>query len=191
MASRMKFLAPPLLAPALVLAACGGAGGEGEQEDVTVQIAEGPRNAIEVLGGNEDFSSLTTAIEAAGLSETLTGSTPVTIFAPNNAAFDQLGDGALDDLLKPENRPKMTGLLTYHILPGKTDAAALAKMIDESGGSAELGTVNGGKISATMDGEEIVLADEAGGTARITSVDIDTSNGTIHAIDSVVSPSTE
>ena len=123
--------------------------------------------------------------------ETLTGTGPFTILAPNNAAFDKLEDGTVDDLLKPENQAKLTGLLTYHIIPGKVDAAALAKIIADGGGSAEIGTVSGGKLTARMDGEDIMLTDEAGGLSKITSVDVETSNGTIHVIDSVAMPAAE
>lgn len=188
---RMKYLALPMFAAAMALTACGDAATDTPESESTEQIAEGPGTAIDVLAGNEDFSTLTAALESAGLTETLTGTGPFTILAPNNAAFDKLEDGTVDDLLKPENQAKLTGLLTYHIIPGKIDAAALAKMIADGGGSAEIGTVSGGKLTVRMDGEDIVLTDEAGGLSKITSVDVETSNGTIHVIDSVAMSAAE
>ncbi|MEZ5692380.1 MAG: fasciclin domain-containing protein [Altererythrobacter sp.] len=188
---RMKYLAFPMFATAMALTACGDTATDTPEGEPTEQIAEGPGTAIDVLAGNEDFSTLTAALESAGLTETLTGTGPFTILAPNNAAFDKLEDGTVDDLLKPENQAKLTGLLTYHIIPGKVDAAALAKMIADGGGSAEIGTVSGGKLITRMDGEDIVLTDEAGGLSKITSVDVETSNGTIHVIDSVAMPAAE
>ena len=127
-------------------------------------------------------------MKAAGLVETLQTPGPFTVFAPTNAAFEMLPKGTVETLLKPENKSTLAGVLTYHVVPGRIDAAELAKMIKEGNGKAELTTVAGGKLWASVKGNQVMLMDEKGGTATVTIKDVYQSNGVIHVIDHVVLP---
>lgn len=188
MTKRMTYLAVPMLASALVLAACGETADTTEPADAEMTEAVEANTVVDVAKGNPDFSTLVAAVEAAQLAETLSGTGPFTVFAPNNAAFEKLPAGTVDGLLKPEGQAQLTGLLTYHVVAGKTDAAALAKAIADGDGKAELTTVNGGKLTASMDGENVILTDAGGNTSTVTATDVEASNGVIHVIDTVVMP---
>ncbi len=188
----MKFLAIPALASALALAACGA---PAEDTDATVAdtTAMAPEateegNVVEVAQGNPDFSTLVTAVTAADLGATLSGAGPFTVFAPTNAAFDKLPAGTLETLTAPEGKEQLQGILTYHVVPGETNAAALIEAINANDGSYEMTTVNGGTLTATLNGETVTLTDAAGGTSTITATDVEASNGVIHVIDTVVMP---
>jgi len=135
-----------------------------------------------------DHTTLVAAVKAAGLVDTLNGKGPFTVFAPTNAAFDQLPAGAVDNLLKPENKSMLTRVLTYHVVAGRYDAKALASLIAKGKGKAKLKTVSGGTLWAMMDGNNIVLRDEKGGTATVTTADVYQSNGVIHVINMVLMP---
>ena len=110
------------------------------------------------------------------------------MFAPVNAAFTALPPGTVDNLLKPENKAQLRKVLTYHVVMGKMDSAALAKAIDAGGGKATLTAVSGGMLTATKSGNTILVADEAGGTAKVTIPDVVQSNGVIHVVDKVLLP---
>jgi uncharacterized surface protein with fasciclin (FAS1) repeats len=128
-------------------------------------------------------------VKAAGLVGTLKGAGPFTVFAPTNEAFDKLPAGTVETLLKPENKALLTKVLTYHVVAGRLSATDLKKKIKEGNGTAELDTVEGGKLWASEhDGQHIVLKDEKGGTALVTIPNVFQSNGVIHVIDSVVMP---
>lgn len=135
-----------------------------------------------------DHTTLVAAVKAAGLVDTLQGKGPFTVFAPTNAAFDQLPAGTVDNLLKPENKSMLTTVLTYHVVAGKYDSQALAKLIAKGKGKASLKTVSGGTLWAMMDGSNIVLRDEKGGTSTVTTADVYQSNGVIHVINMVLMP---
>lgn len=136
-----------------------------------------------------DHTTLVAAVKAAGLVNTLKGAGPFTVFAPVNDAFENLPEGTVPTLLKPENKALLTGVLTYHVVPGNLDFKALKKLIKKGGGIAELITVNGAKIWATMNGDmNILLKDEKGAFANITVFDVKQSNGVIHVIDAVLLP---
>jgi uncharacterized surface protein with fasciclin (FAS1) repeats len=135
-----------------------------------------------------EHTTLVAAVKAAGLVDTLKGKGPFTVFAPTNAAFDQLPAGAVDNLLKPENKSMLTRVLTYHIVAGKYDAKALANLIAKGKGKAKLKTVSGGTLWAMMDGNNIVLRDEKGGTSTVTTADVYQSNGVIHVVNMVLMP---
>lgn len=147
------------------------------------------KNIVQNAMNSADHTTLVAAVKAAGLVETLEGAGPYTVFAPTNAAFEKLPQGAVDNLLKPENKDQLTRVLTYHVVAGKWSAADLKKKIKEGNGTAELTTVAGGKLWATLHmGKHIMLKDEKGGTALITIPDVFQSNGVIHVIDTVVMP---
>jgi uncharacterized surface protein with fasciclin (FAS1) repeats len=135
-----------------------------------------------------DHTTLVAAVKAAGLVDTLKGNGPFTVFAPTNAAFDQLPAGTVENLLKPENKSMLTKVLTYHVVAGKYDSKALAKLIAKGKGKASLKTVSGGTLWAMMDGSNIVLRDEKGGTSTVTTADVYQSNGVIHVINKVLMP---
>src|SRR3954469_11900478 len=135
-----------------------------------------------------DHTTLVAAVKAAGLVDTLKGNGPFTVFAPTNAAFEQLPAGTVDNLLKPENKSMLTKVLTYHVVAGKYDSQALAKLIAKGKGKASLKTVSGGTVWAMMDGNNIVLRDEKGGTSTVTTADVYQSNGVIHVVNMVLMP---
>ena len=128
------------------------------------------------------------AVKAAGLVDTLKSPGPFTVFAPTNAAFSALPAGTVDTLLKPENKGKLTGVLTYHVVPGKLNAADLIKQIDAGGGKAQLKTAAGGTLTATASGKTVTVTDESGGAAKVTIADVNQSNGVIHVVDKVLLP---
>ena len=132
---------------------------------------------------------LVAAVTAAGLVETLKGKGPFTVFAPTNEAFAKLPDGTVENLLKPESKDMLTSVLTYHVIPGKLDSDAIAKAIKAGKGKAELKTVNGSTLWAIMNGpKNVILQDEKGNIANISTYDVYQSNGVIHVIDAVVMP---
>ena len=116
------------------------------------------------------------------------GKGPFTVFAPTNAAFDALPAGTVDTLLKPENNATLTKVLTYHVVAGNYDSKSIAKAIKKGNGTATFTTVAGGKLTAKMDGDTLVLMDEKGGMSKVTIADVRQSNGVIHVIDTVVLP---
>ncbi len=147
------------------------------------------KNIIENAVNSADHTTLVAAVKAAGLVETLEGPGPFTVFAPTNEAFAKLPAGTVDTLLKPENKATLTKVLTYHVVSGRWSAAELKKQIKAGNGTAELTTVEGGKLWASLqDGTHIMLKDEKGGTAMVTIPNVFQSNGVIHVIDTVVMP---
>jgi len=143
---------------------------------------------VDAAIASPDHTTLVTAVQAAGLVETLSGAGPFTVFAPTNAAFAKLPAGTVESLTQPANRTALQGILTYHVVPGRVSAADLGSLIDAGGGSATLTTVQGGTLTATRDGGSIRLTDARGGTSTVTAADVAGSNGVIHVIDTVVMP---
>ena len=146
------------------------------------------KNIIENAVNSKDHTTLVAAVKAAGLVETLEGAGPFTVFAPTNAAFDKLPKGTVETLLKPENKAKLTGILTYHVVAGKYSSKDLMDMIKKGMGKAELTTVNGQKLTAKMEGGKLVLIDAKGGKATVTTADVFQSNGVIHVTNAVSLP---
>jgi uncharacterized surface protein with fasciclin (FAS1) repeats len=143
------------------------------------------KNIVENAMNSKDHTTLVAAVKAAGLVDTLEGSGPFTVFAPTNEAFAKLPAGTVDMLLKPENKAMLTKVLTYHVIPGKVTSKDLKKMIEDGGG---IKTVEGGTITAMVEGGKIVLKDEKGGTSTVTIADVYQSNGVIHVVDTVLMP---
>ena len=137
---------------------------------------------------SKDHTTLVAAVKAAGLVDTLKSAGPFTVFAPTNTAFAMLPAGTVDTLLKPENKATLTQVLTYHVVPGRIDAAGLAAQIRAGGGQATLRTVSGGTLTASMRGDMIVLTDAKGGMSVVTIPDVAQSNGVIHVVDHVLLP---
>jgi len=146
------------------------------------------KNIIQNAVNSADHTTLVAAVKAAGLVETLEGSGPFTVFAPTNEAFAKLPAGTVDTLLKPENKPTLTKVLTYHVVAGRLSASDLKKQIKAGNGTAELTTVEGGKLWASEEGNRIMLKDEKGGTTWVTIPNVFQSNGVIHVVDAVLMP---
>ena len=170
---------------------------------VAIAFAAASVNAQTIVGGAEmlqskdivdnamnsqDHTTLVAAVKAADLVPTLKGAGPFTVFAPTNAAFAQLPAGTVETLLKPENKPMLAEILTYHVVPGRIDAAALQQRIAEGNGKASLTTVAGENLTATSSGGTIMLTDARGGMSHVTTADVQQSNGVIHVVDKVVMP---
>jgi len=146
------------------------------------------KNIIQNAVNSKDHTTLVAAVKAAGLVDTLSGAGPFTVFAPTNDAFAKLPAGTVDSLLKPEMKGTLTKVLTYHVVAGKWDAAAIVKAIKDNKGSYEIKTVSGGKLWASMNGKNVEIKDEKGGKAWVTIADVNQSNGVIHVINAVLMP---
>lgn len=144
------------------------------------------KNIIENAVNSKDHTTLVAAVKAAGLVETLQGKGPFTVFAPTNAAFEKLPKGTVETLLKPENKAMLQGVLTYHVVAGKWSAADVMAAIKKGKGTAEVATVQGGKLWFMLDGKDVWIKDEKGGKAKVTIADVNQSNGVIHVIDTVL-----
>ena len=134
---------------------------------------------VDIAASNPDFSTLVTAVQAAGLTETLAGPGPYTVFAPTNDAFAKLPAGTVETLLEPANKDQLTSILTYHVVPAEVMAADVT--------AGDVTTVNGATFSVSTDGG-VVISDGQGGTANVVQTDIVASNGVIHVIDAVLLP---
>ena len=146
------------------------------------------KTIVENASASPDHTTLVAAVKAAGLVETLSGKGPFTVFAPTNAAFDALPAGTVDTLLKPENKKKLTAVLTYHVVAGDLTAAKLAAKIKAGKGKAKLKTVNGESLTAMSEGDKVMLKDSKGNVANVTIADVKQSNGEVHVIDKVLMP---
>ena len=146
------------------------------------------KTVVENASAAPNLSTLVAAVKAAGLVDTLSGPGPFTVFAPTNDAFNKLPAGTVDTLLKPENLDQLKKILTYHVVAGKMDSKAIAKAIKQGHGTATLKTVEGGTLTAKMDGKSLMLTDEKGGTSTVTTADVYQSNGVAHVIDTVLMP---
>ncbi len=144
------------------------------------------KDIVDNAVNSKDHTTLVAAVKAAGLVETLKSAGPFTVFAPTNAAFAKLPAGTVDMLLKPANKGTLAGVLTYHVIAGKLGSKEIAAAIKAGGGKAVVTTVQGGKLTASMKGKNLILTDEKGGTAKVTIADVFQSNGVIHVIDAVV-----
>jgi uncharacterized surface protein with fasciclin (FAS1) repeats len=147
------------------------------------------KNIVENAVNSKSHTTLVAAVKAADLVATLQTKGPFTVFAPVNDAFENLPAGTVETLLKPENKATLTKVLTYHVVAGKMNYDDIAKAIKAGGGKATMKTVSGGTLTAMMNGmHNIVLKDEGGNMANITTYDVNQSNGVIHVIDAVVLP---
>lgn len=146
------------------------------------------KNIIQNAVNSKDHTTLVAAVKAAGLVETLEGKGPFTVFAPTNAAFAKLPAGTVDTLLKPENKAKLTKILTCHVVAANAMSSAIGKMIKDDGGEHKVKTVGGCTLTVKMQGDKIVIVDEKGQTATVTIADVKQSNGVIHVIDTVLLP---
>lgn len=182
-----KFLSAAVIASALIAGAATTSSAQnvmvgGEAMYPTKDIVD---NAVK----SADHTTLVAAVKAAGLVETLKSKGPFTVFAPVNDAFENLPDGTVATLLKPENKAALTKVLTYHVVPGRLNATALMALIKKGRGRAMLKTASGGTLTASMNGpRNVVISDESGNTARISTYDVYQSNGVIQVVDRVLLP---
>ena len=144
------------------------------------------KNIVENASKSQDHTTLVAAVKAAGLVETLEGKGPFTVFAPTNEAFEALPKGTVDTLLKPENKKKLTAVLTYHVVAGDLTAEKLMAMTKK--GKAKLKTVNGESLTVMAKGGQVMVSDAKGDVATVTIADVTQSNGVIHVIDKVLLP---
>jgi uncharacterized surface protein with fasciclin (FAS1) repeats len=180
-----------LASAAVALSACG-------REAPAEQTAPAPTPApapagtdtvLKVAQRDPDFTTLVSALQTAGVAGTLDGAGPFTVFAPTNAAFEKVPAERRDALTKPEGQADLRRLLTYHVVPGDLNAAALMQRIQAGGGSLALTTLQGGVLTARTNPDgSISLTDAAGGTSRVAEADMAASNGVIHGVDTVLSP---
>jgi uncharacterized surface protein with fasciclin (FAS1) repeats len=154
----------------------------------TLSIYAQKKDIVDIAIGSEAHTTLVAAVKAADLVTALKGDGPFTVFAPVNDAFGKLPAGTVDNLLKPENKATLAKILTYHVVAGNLDAAAVLAAIKKGNGSVTLTTVSGGNLTASLDKGKVKLTDEKGGSAYVTTTDLKGSNGVIHVIDSVVLP---
>lgn len=146
------------------------------------------KDLVANASASPDHTTLVSAVQAADLVATLQGPGPYTVFAPTDAAFQALPAGTVEGLLQPDQKEALAGILTYHVVPGSVDAAALASQIEAGGGTATLATVNGAELTAALEGDAVVITDAKGGKARVSTADLRASNGVIHVVDAVLMP---
>ncbi len=157
-------------------------------ETAVVEDAATTGTIVEVAQGDETFSTLVTAVTAAGLGETLSGTGPFTVFAPTNAAFAKLPAGTVEKLTT-DDKDTLKAILTYHVVEGAVDAATLTSAITAAGDAGySITTVGGGKLTAKIVDGGVVLTDAAGNMSKVTATDVAASNGLIHVIDTVLMP---
>lgn len=178
---------------ALFMVACGEKKKEVKEEPVeeaveAVMEEEAAPNIVEVAVGNENFSTLVAAVQAADLVSTLSGDGPFTVFAPTNDAFGKLPEGTVETLLLPENKDMLTGILTYHVVAGEYGATAVVEAITGNNGSYAVTTVQGKELTLSLVDGNVVLTDAKGNASTVIMADVEASNGVIHAIDTVVMP---
>jgi len=185
----------------ILLSACAGgmgmgsnsASGSGSMSGMSNPMVGGAamyptKDIVDNAVNSKDHTTLVAAVKAAGLVDTLKSAGPFTVFAPTNEAFAALPPGTVDTLLKPENKATLTKVLTYHVVPGKLDGAALSQRVMAGGGRAMLQTASGGTLVVTMSGNNVMVTDEKGGTAMVTIANVYQSNGVIHVVNKVLLP---
>lgn len=155
---------------------------ETETTEETTEDAEAADDIVDTAVAAGDFTTLTTALEAAGLDETLRGEGPFTVFAPTDEAFDALPEGTVDELLADPSGD-LTDILEYHVVAGEVMAADVLEMDGET-----VETVQGATFTIEIDGEQVVLVDTAGNRVNVTDTDVEAENGVIHVLDAVLSP---
>jgi uncharacterized surface protein with fasciclin (FAS1) repeats len=155
---------------------------------MAVHVSAQQKDVVDVAIGSSAHTTLVTAVKSADLVTTLKGKGPFTVFAPTNDAFSKLPAGTVDALLKPENKAKLAGILTYHVVPGKLMASDVLAAIKKGNGKVVLTTVNGGELTVTLDGGKVKITDAKGGVSYVTTADLNASNGVVHVVDAVLMP---
>ena len=160
------------------------------KKEKTVMVGGAPmypsKNIVENAVNSKDHTTLVAAVKAAGLVETLQSKGPFTVFAPTNAAFEKLPAGTVETLVMPENKETLTKILTYHVVPGRISSKDLMAWIKKNGGKYMAKTVQGEELTFWMKGMNLYVKDTKGNSAKITTADVNQSNGVIHVIDTVL-----
>ncbi|WP_405369942.1 fasciclin domain-containing protein [Nonlabens sp. Asnod2-A12] len=146
------------------------------------------KTIVENAVNSKDHTTLVAAVKAADLIDVLSSTGPFTVFAPTNAAFEALPAGTVETLVKPENKEKLQGILTYHVIAGKFNAADVVALIKKNNGKAVVKTVAGSELTLSLSGDKVVVTDANGGSATVTIADVAQSNGVIHVVDAVLLP---
>lgn len=146
------------------------------------------KDIVDIAVGSSAHTTLVAAVKAADLVSTLKSKGPFTVFAPTNDAFGKLPAGTVETLLKPENKGKLTAVLTYHVVAGNLGSKEVVEAIKKGNGKAVVTTVQGSQLTLSLDGSKVKVTDANGNSAYVTAVDLNASNGVIHVIDSVVLP---
>jgi len=158
----------------------------------TVMVGGAPmmssKTIVENASKAKNLTTLVAAVKAAGLVDTLSGPGPFTVFAPTNAAFAKLPKGTVETLVMPENKKTLTGILTYHVIPGKLSAADIVAAAKKRGGKAEYRTVNGETLTFLVKGKSLTIVDAKGRTAKVSVPNVYQSNGVVHVINTVLLP---
>jgi uncharacterized surface protein with fasciclin (FAS1) repeats len=178
------------LAMAIGLLALSGCNSQNQAHEDATKGSEAVKQAGDktIAAGLDQNSDFFKAAKAAGLDATLAGPGPYTVIVPDDAAFNKLPQGTFDNWLKPESRTELTRVMTYHILPGTVLTADIGKAIDDGKGKAVLATMGGGTLTATRDGDKIILTDGAGHKATMAATDETLANGVVHRVDTVLIP---
>jgi uncharacterized surface protein with fasciclin (FAS1) repeats len=153
-----------------------------------VNVSAQGKDVVDIAIGSPAHTTLVAAVKAADLVGTLKSKGPFTVFAPTNDAFAKLPAGTVETLLKPENKSKLAGVLTYHVVAGNLMAADVVAAIKKGNGKAEVTTVNGQKLTISMMGDKVMITDANGNSAHVTAADLKGTNGVVHVIDSVLLP---
>ncbi len=159
------------------------------EEENKMRMADMEANSIAAKAmANENLSTLVSALQAADLAETLKGEGEYTVFAPTNDAFSKVPKATMDNLMKPENKEQLQGLLKYHVVQGKMTAADVLAKIKEANNKLDVTTLNGEVLTLSEKGGNVMIKDAKGNSATVTSADMDASNGVVHTIDKVLMP---
>jgi uncharacterized surface protein with fasciclin (FAS1) repeats len=199
MAVRRFMVGAAVATLAVVTAACGDDDEAAQQEDPSAaaetetestndaagdsksSMSETPATVVDVAASDENFSTLVTAVQAAGLADTLSGAGPFTVFAPINDAFAALPQGTVDALLQPDSRDQLTSVLTYHVVAARA-------LSDDLTDGMTVTTVQGQALTVNMTGTAVTLTDASGNTVSVLQPDIEAGNGVVHVIDGVLLP---
>jgi len=184
----MKFITKKLLMSGAAIFAMAGIATAQDNPMVGGAAMFAERNIVENAVNSADHTTLVAAVKAAGLVETLQGEGPFTVFAPTNAAFDKLPDGTVETLLMEENRDQLADVLKCHVVGAEAMSGAIVGMVDDDGGAHPVPTLGSCTLTATYEGDTIMLEDENGTMATVTIADVKQSNGVIHVIDAVMTP---
>lgn len=182
----------PLIAATLLattaIAAPAFAGDKYKSETKVMGAMETGPNIVETAVEVEALSTLVAAVQAADLVDALSAEGPFTVFAPTNDAFGALPEGTVEKLLKPENKGKLTKILTSHVVAGSFTASDVIALVEANDGKAKLTTLSGAKLKAYAKDGAVYIKDENGGKGKVAIADVATSNGTVHVVSSVLLP---
>lgn len=159
-------------------------GGAAFADDMNKMSGDMPATVVDIVVGSDDHETLEAAVTAAGLVETLSGEGPYTVFAPTDAAFAALPEGALEDALKPENKEMLTKILGCHVVDTKAMAADVVKMVEDGDGMTEVTTIGNCRLKLSVDGDMVKINEGA----TVTAADLAAGNGVVHVIDAVLMP---